>query len=152
MNFEIRDGHDYIDITKELFAEYVRSLGVASDVKEFDGIEDKYRGEDERLFLAFVDDKPAGCVALRKVTAAKAEMKRLYVRPDYRRTGLGMSLAKLVVEEAKECGYQELLLDSLPSMESAVQLYNTLGFRRTEGVTRRPIKTVVHLTLPLADC
>lgn len=149
MNFEMRDGHEYIDEMKLLFVEYVKSLGVTADVKEFEGLEKKYKGEGEAMYIAFVDSKPAGCVAIRRVDASTAEMKRLYVRPDFRRTGLGMSMAKIVVEEAKENGYKQLLLDSLPSMESAKQLYNVLGFRSTDAETKRPIRTVVHLTLPL---
>lgn len=149
MNFEIKDGHDYIDEVKALFVEYVKSLGVAADVKEFDGLEDKYKGTGEALYIAFIDGKAAGCVAIRRVDFNTAEMKRLYVRPEFRRTGLGMSMAKLVVEEAKEIGYHYLQLDSLPSMESAVQLYKALGFKSLDTGSHRPVKTVVHLTLPL---
>lgn len=149
MNFEVKNGHDYIDVVKELFVEYVRSLGVAAHMKEFDGIEDKYKGEGEGLLIAFVDDKPAGCVAIRRINAKRAEMKRLYVKPEYRRTGLGMSLAKIVVDEAKGMGYQELALDTLPSMESAVQLYHALGFKRIDGNHKQPVRNVIHLTLPL---
>ena len=149
MNFEIKDGHDYIDEVKELFVEYVKSLGVAANVKEFDGLEDKYKGQGEALYIAFIDGAPAGCVAIRRVDFNTAEMKRLYVRPEFRRTGLGMSMAKLVVEEAKEIGYNFLQRDSLPSMESAVQLYKALGFKSLDTGARRPVKTVVHLTLPL---
>ena len=56
-------------------------------------------------------------------------MKRLYVRPEFRRTGLGMNIAHILVEEAKEKGYKMLLLDSLPSMESAQRTYTSLGFQ-----------------------
>lgn len=152
MNFEVRDGHDYIDEVKKLFVEYVLSIGAYADEKEFKGLENKYRGEEERLFIAFVNDKPAGCVAIRKVDSSTAEMKRLFVRPEFRRTGLGMSLAKIVVDEAKELGYKTLILDSLPSMESAIQLYTTLGFKnKKEGndTTKRIIRGAVHLSMPL---
>lgn len=149
MNFELRDGHEYIDEVKKLFVDYVRSLGVAANVKEFEGLEEKYKGDREALYIAFVDDVPAGCVALRHVNNETAEMKRLYVRPEFRRTGLGMNIAHILVEEAKEKGYKTLLLDSLPSMESAKELYKALGFKSTDRNVKKPVRTVVHLSLPL---
>lgn len=148
MNFEIRNGHDYIDEVKDLFVEYVRSLGVSASVREFHGLEDKYKGEGEALYIAFIDNKPAGCVALRNVDSKTAAMKRLYVRPAFRHGSLGTNMAKLVVEDAREFGYKTLLLDTLPSMENAKELYTTLGFKKLDD-TRKPVKTVVHLSLPL---
>ena len=148
MNFEIRNGHDYIDEVKDLFVEYVRSLGVSASLREFHGLEDKYKGEGEALYIAFIDNKPAGCVALRYVDNNTAAMKRLYVRPAFRHSSLGTNMAKLVVEDAREFGYKTLLLDSLPSMENAKELYTTLGFKKLDD-TQRPVKTVVHLSLPL---
>lgn len=147
MNFEIRNGHDYIDEVKALFVEYVRSLGVAANIKEFDGLEDKYKGPGEGLYIAFIDNEPAGCVALRHVDNKTAVMKRLYVRPKFRRGSLGTSLAKVLVEDAKDFGYEKLLLDSLPSMEEAKELYTNLGFKKFDGHKR--VNTVIHLTLPL---
>ena len=148
MNFEIRNGHDYIDEVKDLFVEYVRSLGVSASLREFHGLEDKYKGEGEALYIAFIDNKPAGCVALRNVDNNTAAMKRLYVRPAFRHSSLGSNMAKLVVEDAREFGYKTLLLDSLPNMENAKELYTNLGFKKLDD-TKRPVKTVVHLSLPL---
>ena len=148
MNFEIRNGHDYIDEVKDLFVEYVQSLGVSASVREFHGLEDKYKGEGEALYIAFIDNKPAGCVALRYVDSKTAAMKRLYVRPAFRHSSLGTNMAKMVVEDAREFGYKTLLLDSLPSMENAKELYTNLGFKKLDG-TKKSVKTVVHLSLPL---
>lgn len=148
MNFEIRNGHDYIDEVKDLFVEYVRSLGVSASLREFHGLEDKYKGEGEALYIAFIDNKPAGCVALRNVDNNTAAMKRLYVRPAFRHSSLGSNMAKIVVEDAREFGYKTLLLDSLPSTENAKELYTNLGFKKLDD-TKRPVKTVVHLSLPL---
>ena len=148
MNFEIRNGHDYIDEVKDLFVEYVKSLGVSATLREFHGLEDKYKGEGEALYIAFVDNQPAGCVALRRVDKNTAAMKRLYVRPAFRHSSLGTNMAKMIVEDAREFGYKTLLLDSLPSMENAKELYTTLGFKKLDG-TKKAVKTVVHLSLPL---
>ena len=148
MNFEIRNGHDYIDEVKDLFVEYVKSLGVSASLKEFHGLEDKYKGEGEALYIAFINNQPAGCVALRRVDKNTAAMKRLYVRSAFRHSSLGTNMAKMIVEDAREFGYKTLLLDSLPSMENAKELYTTLGFKKIDG-TKKAVKTVVHLSLPL---
>ena len=117
-------------------------------MREFHGLEDKYKGEGEALYIAFIDNKPAGCVALRNVDSKTAAMKRLYVRPAFRHSSLGTNMAKLVVEDAREFGYKALLLDTLPSMENAKELYTTLGFKKLDN-TKKAVKTVVHLSLPL---
>ena len=106
MNFEIRNGHDYIDEVKDLFVEYVRSLGVSASLREFHGLEDKYKGEGEALYIAFIDNKPAGCVALRNVDNNTAAMKRLYVRPAFRHSSLGSNMSKLVVVYDLEFGFK----------------------------------------------
>ena len=121
---------------------------MSANLREFHGLEDKYKGEGEALYIAFIDNKPAGCVALRYVDSKTAAMKRLYVRPAFRHSYLGTNMAKMVVEDAREFGYKTLLLDSLPSMENAKELYTNLGFKKLDG-TKKSVKTVVHLSLPL---
>lgn len=149
MNFDVRNGHEYIDDIKELFVEYVQSLGAPATLKEFDGVEEKYKDEGEALYIGFVDNKPAGCVAILRVDSNVAVMKRLYVRPEFRNSTLGTALAELVVDEAKARGYKTLLLDSLPSMEHAKKLYTHLGFRMKDMRSLKPVNTAIHLTLHL---
>ena len=76
-------------------------------------------------------------------------MKRLYVRDSYRGTGLGRKLAEAVVGEAREAGYERMLLDTLPSMERAVALYLSLGFRDVEPYYNSPIDGTRFLELRL---
>jgi ribosomal protein S18 acetylase RimI-like enzyme len=80
------------------------------------------------LLLAFVEEQLAGCVALRRFAAEIGEMKRLYVRPAFRGTGLGRKLAGRLVSEARAAGYKLLRLDSLSRMELAIAMYRGLGF------------------------
>jgi GNAT superfamily N-acetyltransferase len=83
-----------------------------------------------RLLLATVNDRPAGCVGLRKVDAATSEVKRLYVRPGFRGLKLGPQLVARLVEEARKEGYRRIVLDSHHSMTAAHAVYEAAGFRR----------------------
>jgi GNAT superfamily N-acetyltransferase len=109
----------------ELFLEYAASLGVDLSFQNFD---------DELAQLAdfyeciLVAGDAEGCVALRRIDERVCEMKRLYVRPSARGTGLGRALAEAVIAEARSRGYTTMRLDTLPSMRSAMALYEELGF------------------------
>lgn len=91
-----------------------------------------------------------GLVALRRVDAATAEVKRLYVRPDGRGTGLGRLLIERLIAEARSRGYRELRLDTLPSMRAAQVLYDSLGFQETAPFGNPPTPGGRFLSLVLA--
>jgi ribosomal protein S18 acetylase RimI-like enzyme len=119
-----------------LFGEYAEWVGdhicfpaFEREMAELPGL---YAPPDGRLLIAFRDDRLAGCVALRKFDAGVGEMKRLYVRPEFRDAGMGPSLVARIIEEARGAGYQLLRLDTLPRMERAVALYRAFGFQEIE--------------------
>jgi ribosomal protein S18 acetylase RimI-like enzyme len=89
------------------------------------------------------------CVALRPLEPDTCEMKRLYVRPAYRSGGVGRLLAERVIHEAATAGYRRMRLDTLRTMETALQLYRRLGFREIAPYTANPIKGAVFLELQL---
>lgn len=82
-----------------------------------------------RLLLAMQDGQPAGCVCLKGHDATTSELKRLYVRPAFRGLHLGQQLVKTLVEEARQSGYQRIVLDSHISMKKAHAIYQAAGFR-----------------------
>jgi ribosomal protein S18 acetylase RimI-like enzyme len=127
-----------------MLREYADGLGVDLSFQGFDSELADPLGFYELVLLA--DD---GCVALRRIDERTCEMKRLYVRPRGRRSGLGRRLAEAVIAEARARGYERMLLDTLPSMGAAQRLYATLGFRETEPYRHNPIPGAAFLELAL---
>jgi len=120
---------DEIAAVRQLFEEYAAGLEVDLCFQNFSAelaaLPGSYAPPHGRLLLARVDGAPAGCVALRPQCAHAGEMKRLYVRPDHQGIGLGRRLAERVLGEARAIGYTSLLLDTLPSMGTAIALYES---------------------------
>ena len=143
-----------VEACRELFREYEKSLGIslcfqgfAEELATLPGAYARPRG---RLLLARVAGMPAGCGALRPLADGDAEMKRLYVRPDYRGMGLGRMLAECIVDDARAMGYRALKLDTLPAMGEAQALYESLGFVDCDKYNDNPIGGVRFLALDLA--
>jgi len=153
--FDIAEALDAaaVEACRELFVEYQAGLGVSLCFQGFDqelaqlpGTYGRPRG---RLLLARVAGLPAACAALRPLNGDEAEMKRLYVRAQFRGMGLGRTLAEVVIDEARAIGYRTLKLDTLPQMREAQSLYGELGFRDTPPYNDNPVFGTRFLALPL---
>jgi putative membrane protein len=145
-----------IQVTRELFVEYGQSLGFSLCFQNFDlefaTLPGKYAPPRGRLLLAEVDGRAAGCIALRPLEEGVCEMKRLYVRPEFRGLGLGRQLAETVIAEAKEIGYFAMRLDTVEDkMQSAVALYRALGFHEIGPYTTNPVPGAKFMQLELAS-
>jgi carbonic anhydrase len=138
-----------------LFREYQRSLGVSLDFQRFDAelasLPGAYSAPQGRLFLASHAGGAAGCVALRPRDAAACEMKRLFVRPEARGTGLGLELANTAIAAARAIGYRRMCLDTLPTMGPAQRMYERLGFRDAAPYYETPIAGTRFMTLDLTS-
>lgn len=123
---------DDLPALRALLREYADGLGSHLCFRTFEpelaGLPGAYVPPRGRLLIARDGDRPAGCVALRPLPDGSGELKRLYVRPAARGTGLGRRLARRIVEEAAAIGYTRLYLDTLPSMTEVGGLYRSLGF------------------------
>jgi ribosomal protein S18 acetylase RimI-like enzyme len=103
------------------------------------------------LLLAFVDDQPAGCVALHKLDDKICEMKRLYVRPAFRKHNLGRKLIDAVLAASRKYGYTHMRLDTVTGvMDSAIALYRKYGFKEIASYCVNPQPGVIYMELDLA--
>jgi putative acetyltransferase len=141
-------------LIRELFLEYAQSLGFSLCFQSFDeelaSLPGDYAPPDGRLLLATHDSEPAGCVALHKLAPEVCEMKRLYVRPQFRGKGVGKSLAERIINEARVIGYKQLRLDTVePVMRTAVGMYRMLGFREIAPYRQNPIEGALYMELQL---
>lgn len=156
--FDVRQvqSTDQVATVRELFLEYAQSLGFSLCFQSFDkelaGLPGDYRPPEGRLLLATHQATPAGCVALHKLDPEACEMKRLYVRPQFRGKGLGRALAERVIADAREIGYQRLRLDTVePVMQAAVAVYRQLGFREIAPYRENPIEGALYMELKLSS-
>lgn len=142
-----------IAAARRLFEEYAASIETdlcfQNFSKELTGLPGAYAPPRGRLLLALVDATPVGCVGLRPHDATTGEMKRLFVQPGHQGRGLGKQLAEAVIAEARAIGYTSLLLDTLPSMQSAIRLYEVLGFVRRPPYFDSPVGGNVFMELKL---
>lgn len=133
-----------IATTRTLFEEYQKSLGFSLCFQNFDaelaGLPGAYAPPEGRLLLALSAAEPAGCIALRKIENDICEMKRLWVRPAFRGTGLGRRLVETLMADARGIGYRRIRLDTLPSMAAAQALYLSLGFTDIPPYNDHPIE------------
>ena len=145
---------EHIEQVRTLFLEYGESLGFSLCFERFDeelkNLPGAYAPPSGRLLLARSADHAAGCIALRKLDTGICEMKRLYVRPDYRGLGLGRMLVERLIAEARIIGYERMRLDTIASsMQDAIALYRRMGFREIPRYSSIPIESALWMELLL---
>jgi putative acetyltransferase len=153
------DGTDAAQViaAQALLRDYAQGLGVDLCFQNFDtecaSLPGEYAAPSGVLLVAWADGQPAGCVALRALPgvdyANACEMKRLFVRPAYRRLGLGRLLAVQLLNHATQLGYSSLLLDTLDDMEAAREMYASLGFEDIPPYYFNPIPGAHYLKVDL---
>lgn len=116
---------------------------------ELKNVEEKYGYPSGRMYLLLVDKEIAGCVALTRNDDNYCEMKRLYVRPEYRGRGLSKILCSRAIEDAKAIGYKYMRLDTFPFMKSALHMYEKFGFEYIEKYNDNPAENAIFMQLEL---
>ena len=166
MNFVQPQSAEEIEIARELFREYAAGLNIDLCFQNFDqevaGLPGNYAPPLGRLLLAIADEQVAGCIALRPLggyqkpdreggQVTDCEMKRLYIRPEFRGQGLGKKLITTLIEAARDIGYQRMLLDTLPGkMDEAIALYRSFGFREIAPYYHNPVAGALFMELRLS--
>jgi putative acetyltransferase len=130
------------DNIRALFREYHQWLGVDLCFQGFEEelatLPGKYAPPQGAIFLAVENAEIVGCVAIRPFTEQQAELKRLYLRSAYQGQGIGKQLFHKAMSRAESIGYQSIVLDTLPTMQTAISLYQGYGFREIEGYYHNP--------------
>ena len=138
MAIELVAGYDFPKEVGVLFTEYTtmltnsdpafkKYLDIQNYDDELDNLSNKYGLPDGRLYLAYYNHDLAGCIALKKIDNVKCEMKRLYVRPAYRKLHIGSALVHQIISDAKSIGYKYMFLDTLPFLQEAINMYKKVA-------------------------
>ncbi|BBF43720.1 histone acetyltransferase HPA2 and related acetyltransferases [Lachnospiraceae bacterium KM106-2] len=160
MELELKLAYKDGDTIRELFQEYTAlliendpSFGKYLEIQNYDSelehLEQKYGLPEGRLYLAKVNGKNAGCIGIKKINENACEMKRLYVRPEFRGKKIAGHLIERIIEDAKQIGYQTMLLDTLPFLKGAIHLYQKYGFYEISSYNNSPMDTSIYMRLDL---
>lgn len=149
------DTKEQYEIVGGLFEEYASSLGLDLAFQNFEAelknLPGAYSAPDGCILLVKINGDFAGCVALRRFDNDACEMKRMYVKPKFQGNGIGKLLAETIVEKAKEKGYGKMRLDTVSSMEKAIKLYQTLGFKEIAPYRYNPSQDAKYFELNLEE-
>ena len=129
------------------FAEYLK---IQKYDKELENPASKYGMPEGRLYLAYVGEELAGCVGLKKLDENdQCELKRMYVRPKFRGKQMGEKLLDVILQDARDIGYKEMYLDTLPFLKSAIKMYHRRGFYEIPSYNDSPLDTTIYMKLDL---
>jgi putative acetyltransferase len=141
-----------LETARVLFREYAAALNVdlcfQGFTAELAGLPGPYSPPRGRLLIAWSGSEAAGCVALRPMgKAGVCELKRLFVREGFRGKGLGRKMTEAIIAEAKGIGFVSMRLDTLPSLQAATKLYESLGFVRRSAYYDTPLSETIFMEL-----
>ncbi len=139
--------------TRDIFEEYSNHLNIDLEFQDFEeelnNLPGEYKPPDGCILLAFYKNALVGCVALKKFEDTICEMKRLYVKFDYRGRKIGKKLVESVIGKARKMGYKSMRLDTLPFMKEAISLYLSLRFKEIEAYRVNPFEGAKFFELDL---
>ncbi|MFX1495781.1 MAG: GNAT family N-acetyltransferase [Promethearchaeota archaeon] len=137
----------------DIFKEYSNYLNIDLEFQDFEqelnNLPGEYKPPQGCILLAFYNNVLAGCVALRKFDDKVCEMKRLYVKPEFRGRSFGKRLARAIINKAIITGYKFMRLDTLHFMKEAISLYKSLGFKEIKPYRFNPFQDAKFFELEL---
>jgi GNAT superfamily N-acetyltransferase len=144
-----------IPVARDLLLSYgkLRNFDIALGdyEKELHELPGEYSSPQGCLLIAFYNKEPVGIVALRKINDDICEMKRLFVKKEYRRKKIGITLIHTIIEKAYSIGYEIMRLDTHPWMKDAEMLYRSVGFEEISAYRFNPIKGVKFFELNIRE-
>jgi len=150
---EVQNEGGDLDAFRDLITEYQAFLGLDLCFQNFDkelaNPLGKYTPPRGIVLLAYWDGELCACGAMQDLGDNVCELKRIYVKPDFRRKGIARAISKYLLQRAKEIGYTTAKLDTLKRLEGAVPLYQSLGFKETTPYNYNPEDDIVYMELPL---
>ena len=160
MAFQFKSAFDYKPLMSELYKEYndllietdpsfEACLAMQNYDQEIDHLEEKFAPPENTLVIVLDGETAAGCVGIKKFSKDICELKRLYVRPKYRKSGLGRHLTEMMIEKARQIGYRYMYLDTMPGLVSAVRMYERMGFYEIEKYYANPVENMIYLCYKL---
>ncbi len=152
--------YEHKEQVKELFSEYMDMLVEGDSMfatylemqhydDELEHLDVKYKEPENRLYLLYCDDQLAGSIGMLKYDDRGCELKRLYLKPEFRGKHLGDFLVERIIEDARNAGYEYMLLDTLPFLDRAYKLYKKHGFYDIPKYNNSPMKESYFLKLDL---
>ncbi len=149
MEYTIPVNEDQLTDAGNLFNEYANSLNISLDFQNFNEelkiIGSMYGSPTGCLLLVYENDEAIACAAYRKIGDRICELKRMYIKPDFRGLGIGQKLVEILCEKAKLNGYRLMQLDTLDTMLPALKLYRNNGFYDIDAYYHNPNEGVVYL-------
>lgn len=161
MNFNFFCAFDHKEDMAQLYKEYNQlllevdpsfeaCLAMQNYDREIDELEIKFAPPKSTLIIAYDENgRAVGCVGIKKFSDVICELKRLYVRPEYRKSGLGQRFTEMMIEKAREVGYKKMYLDTMPGLSAALRLYRRMGFYEIEKYYNNPVEDVIYLCYDL---
>ena len=155
MNIKLKSTSINLEDVKQLFIEYQQEINLDLSFQDFydelASLPGKYGPPLGSICVAYHDQVAVGCVALRQFKDNVGEIKRLYVRPNYRNQHVALKLMDQIIMLAEDLSYEVLLLDTLATMKPAITLYKKIGFYEVEAYYDNPLKDVVYLRKDLGS-
>ena len=149
MEYIIPNSVDQINDAIELFQEYANTLNISLSFQNFDEelkiINSMYGSPTGCLLLVYDNELPVACAAYRKIGEDICELKRMYIKPNYRRKGIGQEIMNILCTRSKLNGYRIMRLDTLDTMTPAIKLYSNNGFYKIEAYYHNPNEGVVYM-------
>ncbi|MCF0040501.1 GNAT family N-acetyltransferase [Dyadobacter fanqingshengii] len=147
--YKLAETDEEFEQARELFTEYANSLDIdlsfQNFTKELESVRQQYYQPTGALLLVYKDIQLAGCAGIRRLDDDTSELKRMYVRPDFRGFGLGKKLLDRAIATAAALGYKKIRLDTLSSMTKARNLYESSGFEPIDPYYFNPIEDTIYM-------